>query len=84
MAEKMSVEEIADAMYKMVKESTGKKKFKPNDLPKEIITQYGEDRVSRRDAKEAIRLLIDSGRCVYTYFGGTFIEIPHKEGANKE
>ena len=29
----------------------------------------------------AIRELMESGRCVYTYFGGSFIEIPHKEGA---
>lgn len=79
MAEKMTVEEIADAMYKMVEEYEGKKKFKPNDLPKEIIAKYGEDRVSRKDAKEAIKLLIDSGRCVYSYFGGSYIEIPKKD-----
>jgi hypothetical protein len=84
MAEKMTVEEIADAMYKIVEASTGKKKLKPNDLPKEVITQYGEDRVSRADAKKALRELIDSGRCIYTYFGGTFIEIPPKEGAANE
>ena len=28
-----------------------------------------------------LRTLMDSGRCVYTYFGGSFIELPHKEGA---
>lgn len=81
MADKMSIEEIADAMFNLVNEYTGKKKFKPNDLPKEIIAKYGEDKVSRDDAKKAITVLIDSGRCVYTYFGGTFVEIPHKEAA---
>jgi hypothetical protein len=31
--------------------------------------------------KAAIRTLIDGGKCVYTYFGGSYIEIPHAEGA---
>jgi hypothetical protein len=31
--------------------------------------------------KAAIRTLMDSGRCVYTYFGGSFIELPPEEGA---
>ncbi len=84
MADKMSVEEIADAMYQIVAESMGKKKIKPNDLPKQVITQYGEDRVNKDDARAALRVLIDSERCVYTYFGGTFIEVPHKEGAANE
>jgi len=83
MAEKMTIEEIADAMYKIVKEYTGKKKFKPNDLPKEIVAQYGEERISREDARKAVTTLIESGRCVYTYFGGTFVEIPHEEAAAK-
>jgi hypothetical protein len=41
--------------------------------------KYGEDRVSKDDGKKAIRLLIDSGRCVYTYFGGSFVELPPKQ-----
>ena len=81
MADKMSVEEIAEAMYQMIAGYAGKKKFKPNDLPKEMVAQYGEDMVSKDDAREAVRMLIDSERCVYTYFGGTFIEVPHQEGA---
>ena len=31
--------------------------------------------------KEAIKSLVNSGKLVYTYFGGSFLEIPHKEGA---
>ncbi len=81
MAEKMSIDEIAEAMYQMIAEYAGKKKFKPNDLPKEMVVQYGEDMVSKDDARKAVNMLIDSERCVYTYFGGTFIEVPHQEGA---
>ena len=74
-------EEVADSMYEIVAEYQGKKKFKPGDLTKEMIAKYGEDEVDKKMCKAAIRLLMDSGRCVYTYFGGSFIEIPHEEGA---
>ena len=73
-------EEIADAMYEMVKEYQGKKKFKASDLTKAMIQKFG-DEVDKKACKAAIRVLMDSGRCVYTYFGGSFIEIPHEEGA---
>ncbi len=79
MADKVTVEELADSMYKLVEEYTGKKKFKAQDLVKDVMQKYGEDIVSKRDGKQAIQLLIDSGRCVYTYFGGSFVELPPKE-----
>ena len=67
-------------MYNMVKEAFGVKKYKPMDLTKAMIQLYGDD-VDKKACKAAIKQLIDSGRCVYTYFGGSFIEIPHREGA---
>ena len=79
MADKVTVEELADSMYKLVEEYTGKRKFKAQDLVKDLIQKYGEDVVSKRDGKQAIQLLIDSGRCVYTYFGGSFVELAPKE-----
>ena len=75
-----TAEEIADAMHKMVAEAQGIKKYKPMDLTKAMIQLHG-DEVDKKICKEAIKLLINSGRCVYTYFGGSFIEIPHREGA---
>jgi hypothetical protein len=75
-----TVEEIADAMYAMVKDAFGQKKLKPMDLTKAMVQLYGDD-VDKKMCKEAIKQLINSGRCVYTYFGGSFIEIPHREGA---
>ncbi len=74
-------EQVADAMFEMVKEYAGMKKFKAGDLIKAMIEKFGEDEVDKKFCKKAIRILMDSGRCVYTYFGGSFIEIPHKEGA---
>ena len=81
MADQVNVEEVADAMYKMVKDSMGQKKWKATDLTKAVIELFGADKCDKKLAKTAIRELMESGRCVYTYFGGSFIEIPHKEGA---
>ncbi len=75
-----TVEEVAEAMYKMVKEAFGIKKLKPTDLTKAMIQLYG-DEVDKKMCKAAIKELVNSGRCVYTYFGGSFIEIPHRESA---
>ena len=79
MPDNVSTEELVDSMYKLVEEYTGKKKFKAQDLVKEAIMKYGEDKVSKADGKKAMKTLIDSGRCVYTYFGGSFVELPPKE-----
>ena len=78
MADKVPVEQLADDMFKLVEEYAGKRKFKAQDLVKEMVMKYGQDRVSTDDGKKAIRILTDSGRCVYTYFGGSFIELPPK------
>ena len=74
----VTTEQLADAMYEMVKEAMGVKKYKATDLQKAMIERFGVD---KQACKLAIRSLMDSGRCVYTYFGGSYIEIPHKEGA---
>jgi hypothetical protein len=46
-----------------------------------MIQKFGEAECDKKLCKAAIRALMDSGRCVYTYFGGSFIEVPHEEGA---
>ncbi len=76
----VTTEQVADAMYQLVSEYQGKKKFKALDLTKAMKEKFGAD-ADRNTCKDAIRSLIDSGRCVYTYFGGSYIEVPHKEGA---
>ena len=78
-----TVEEVADSMYNMVKQAQGQKKLKPMDLTKAMSQLYGTD-VDKQMCKDAIKLLINSGKCVYTYFGGSYIELPHKEGAANE
>ena len=81
---KPTVDEMAEAMYKMIADAAGKKQLKAGDLSKAMKAIYGEENVDRKSCKAAIRTLIDSGRCIYTYFGGSYIELPRKEGAANE
>jgi hypothetical protein len=76
----VTTEQVADAMYAMVAEYQGKKKLKASDLTKAMIQKFGEDEVDKKACKLAIRSLMDSGRCVYTYFGGSYIELPPDAG----
>ena len=54
--------------------------MKAGDLQKAMAVRFGE-KVDKKLCKLAIRELVDNGRCVYTYFGGSFVELPHREGA---
>jgi len=81
----MTVHELADEIYKMVAEATQmRKKLKPGDLTKAMIQMYGDQGVDKKMGKDAIKELVDSGRCIYTYFGGSYLELPHQEGAANE
>jgi len=77
----VNIEAVAEEMYKLVAEYMGKKNFKAGDLTKAMIEKFGAENCTKDDCKQAIRQLVDSGRCVYSYFGGSFITLPHKEGA---
>jgi len=80
----VQIEALAEEMYNMVVECQGKKSLKALDLTKAMIAKHGEGECSKDECKQAIRQLMDSGRCVYSYFGGSFITLPHKEGAAPE
>ncbi len=77
----VTVEALAEDMYQMVAETQGKKNLKAGDLTKAMIAKYGGDNCTKDDCKLAIRLLMESSRTVYSYFGGSYITLPHKEGA---
>jgi hypothetical protein len=81
---KISTEALAEDMYQMVAEYAGKKNLKAGDLTKAMIAKHGEENCTKDDCKQAIRILMDSGRCVYAYLGGSYIQIPHKEGSAPE
>ena len=75
----ISIDQLAEEMYKMVAEYKGKKNLKASDLTKAMIAKFGEENVSKDDCKKAIRQLIDSGRCVYSYIGGSYITLPPEQ-----
>ena len=75
-------EMVTEAMLALVTEYSGKKKLKPMDLTKEMRAKFG-DACDKKMCKEALKDLIASGRAVYTYFGASYIELPHEEGAAK-
>jgi hypothetical protein len=47
-----------------------------------MSAKHGEQ-ASKDDCKKAIRSLIDSGRCIYSYLGGSYIQLPPKEGIDQ-
>ncbi len=76
MSQETTVEEIAEAMFQLVTEYYGKKNLKPRDLTKAMIQKFGEDSCSKDICKKALRELIDSGRCIYSYVGGSYVTLP--------
>jgi carbonic anhydrase len=80
----VTVEVLAEDMLQMVTETQGKKNLKAGDLTKAMIAKHGEANCTKDDCKLAIRQLMESSRCVYSYFGGSYITLPHKEGAAPE
>ncbi|MDI6801521.1 MAG: hypothetical protein QMD01_05650 [Thermodesulfovibrionales bacterium] len=72
----MEKAEVAQKIYELVEKSIGKKKLKSSDIQKQISADCG---ISRDEVKEALKDLVDEGKLIYTYFGGSFVEIPPKE-----
>jgi alcohol dehydrogenase class IV len=72
----VTIEQVADAMFELVKSTYGKKNLKPMDVTKAMIDQFGEDAVDKQKCKKALRQLIDSGRCTYKYAGGSYVTLP--------
>lgn len=75
----ISVQQVANAMYDLVKEYHGKKNLKAMDLIKAMREKFGEacdDKLS----KQAIRELMESERCTYSYVGGSYVVLaPEKK-----
>jgi hypothetical protein len=76
----ITVEQLAEEIFIMVKESAGVKKLKALDLQKAMMELHSGE-ADKQMVKDAIRINIDSGKLVYTYFGGSYIEIPHEDAA---
>jgi len=68
----ISVQKVADAMYELVKEYHGKKSLKAMDLIKAMREKFGEG-CDDKLCKQAIRELMESERCTYSYVGGSYV-----------
>jgi len=72
------MEEIKEYIFKKVESYAGKKQVKAPVLPKEVVEHFNCD---KKEVKAALKELMDEGKLTYGYFGGSTIEIPHKEGS---
>ena len=79
----VTIETLAEEMLQLVSECAGKKNLKAGDLTREMIARHGDTACGKDECKKAIRLLIDSGRCIYSYLGGSYIQLPPKEGSEQ-
>jgi len=76
----VDIKAVAEDMLAMITEAAGKKRYKPGDLTKAMMAKH-ED-LDKKGCKAALRELVDAERVVYTYFNGTWIELPHEEGSS--
>jgi len=73
----MDAVELQNKIYALVEKSMGKKKLKAGDINKAMEAEGA----TREEIKAAVRELIDSAKLVYSYYGGSYIEIPHIESS---
>ena len=51
MSDEITIEKIAETMFKLVEGDAGMKKYKPGDLTKKMIEHYGEDQVDKKNVQ---------------------------------
>lgn len=67
---------IEEKIIGLVKEYMGKKRFKPVDIVKEMEKEFAAEGVSKEDIKGALKEIMDDGKLVYGYAGGSFLTLP--------
>ena len=76
-----TAEAVADAMYAVLKDYAGKKNLKAMDLTKSMHEKFG-DECDKQTCKDAIRMLMESGKTTYSYVGGSYVVLnPEYKGA---
>jgi hypothetical protein len=79
MAEPVSIEELSEAMFVLVKSAAGSKRLRPTEVTKAMIERFGAERCNKEACKEAMKQLTTGGRLVYTFYDGSYIEMPSEE-----
>jgi len=76
----VNAEQVAEAMFAMVKDYAGKKNLKATDLTKAMVEKFGAE-CDKQVCKDAIRLLMESERTTYSYVGGSYVVLhPNHQG----
>jgi hypothetical protein len=79
MAEPVSIQELSEAMFALVKSAVGSKRLRPTEVIKAMIERFGAERCNKEVCKEAMKQLTASGLLVYTFYDGSYIEMPSEE-----
>lgn len=79
----LTPEVIADAIYDMIRENHGKKQFKPLEIGGEVGKRLGGT-LARKEVKGALRVLMASGRCTYSYAGKSTVVLNPTHEVNKD
>jgi TusA-related sulfurtransferase len=73
----MDIESIKKEIFALIEAADGKKKLKPGDVFKKIVADHPG--ATKDDAKAALRELMDAETLVYSYKGGSYVELPPKK-----
>ena len=79
MAEPVSIQELSEAMFALVKSTVGSKRLRPTEVIKAMIERFGAERCNKEVCKAAMKQLTTSGRLVSTFYDGSYIEMPSEE-----
>ncbi len=72
-------EKIKKAIIDLIKEYKGKKHFKPLEIEREMAERFKDEGITRRDVKNILKELTDSGELVYGYAGSSFLALPEEK-----
>ncbi|HBH61526.1 MAG TPA: hypothetical protein DDX85_07270 [Nitrospiraceae bacterium] len=73
----MEQTEIQEKIFAYMQQMKGKKKLKEKDIIKKIMEDTSQDKDT---VKKALRAMIDVGKVMYSYGGGSSsVEIPSEE-----
>jgi len=72
-------DKIKKTIIDLIKEYKGKKHFKPLEIEREMAEQFKDEGITRRDVKNILRELTDSGELVYGYAGSSFLALPEEK-----
>ena len=76
----VNAEQVAEAMYAVLKDYAGKKNLKATDLTKAMVEKFGAE-CDKQVCKDAIRLLMESEKTTYSYVGGSYVVLnPNYQG----